>query len=318
MYSQLPVGRLADRLERLTRKQVSLSILLTMTAVATLDIALPGIGFAPLYLPVICTASWCLGARIGYLAAASAAILSTILMPHLVSGQETLLIAKFAIRLFAFAFITSIILSARRSYERERLLARHDRMTGALNQESFREQLPRSLSIASSARQVSLLALLDFDNFKTLNNKHGHAAGDAILRRFAQEARSVLREQDHFGRLGGDEFAVLAFLNSAKEAELFAETLHARLSSVLKDGPLPVTCSMGALIIPPGNLDPPATLLHQTDMLMYSAKHHGKDGLHVGWRNAERTSTAGVDPRPGWQPVSVPTAIRTGNSAEAG
>jgi diguanylate cyclase (GGDEF)-like protein len=189
----------------------------------------------------------------------------------------------FLIRVAALGFIASVIMSFRRSYERERFMARRDRMTGALIQETFREQAPITLAAARTAGCTVLVVLVDFDNFKAVNTEHGHAAGDEALKRFAMGVRSILRREDDFGRLGGDEFAVIATVHSPEDAESFARALHERLSNVLRDGPFAVTCSMGALIVPPTSSGSASELLHRADMLMYGAKHSGKDGLHFGW-----------------------------------
>jgi hypothetical protein len=80
-------------------------------------------------------------------------------------------------------------------------------MTDALNKETFRERLIHRLDLAVPARQSFLLAILDLDDFKGINNRHGHVAGDEVLRAFAQGARKTIRREDDFGRIGGDEFA---------------------------------------------------------------------------------------------------------------
>lgn len=295
---------MANQLQRLTVRQTWLAVLLAIAVVALLDFSFPGVGFAPLYIPTIGLAGWLLGKRAGYIIAIAAAILATVLMPGLVvSGDFSILISKFVIRLFAFAFITSIILSFRRSYDRERYLARRDRMTGALNQESFREQVPATLAAARNSGRTVLVALLDFDNFKLVNSEHGHAAGDTVLRLFANGTRSILRHEDEFGRLGGDEFAVVAALLSDEEAATFAETLHGRLTNVLRESGLPVTFSMGALIVPPANREPAPVLLHRADMLMYAQKRAGKNGLHIG--RCEPAASEVVVPQlpPRWLPA---------------
>lgn len=266
-----------------------------MSGITLLDIIYPGIGFAPLDIPFICVASWRLGITPGYTAAVAGAMLATITMPGLLaSGDLAIILAKFLVRVAALGFIASVIMSFRRSYERERFLARRDRMTGALNQQTFREQAPTTCAAARAAGRTLMIALVDFDNFKAVNSEHGHAAGDEVLKRFAVGVRSILRREDDFGRLGGDEFAVIATVHSSEDAEGFARALHERLSKVLHEGPFPVTCSMGALIVPPSSSGLASELLHRADMLMYGAKHDGKDGLHLGWCDSAAPSPTDV------------------------
>lgn len=305
MYSHLPVGRLVGCLERLTREQAWFAVLVATAIIAGLERVLPGIGFTPLYIPVICIASWRLGARPGYLTAAIAAVLMTIMTPSIVGDHPTpMSLSRFAVGIIGFVYIASLITSFRRAYDRERYLARRDRMTGALNHECFREHTRITLAAARSKGQILLLALLDFDNFKDANSNHGHAAGDAVLRSFARAAASIIRREDDFGRLGGDEFAILAVVHTGEEAKALAAGLHARLSDVLNTGPVSMTCSMGALVIPPENKDSEADLLHQADMLMYDAKHNGKNGLQIGWCGVAPSEPSAIEAPPRrWQPA---------------
>ncbi|MFC3216353.1 GGDEF domain-containing protein [Novosphingobium panipatense] len=112
-----------------------------------------------------------------------------------------------AVRAVTYGFVAAIVLSFRRSFDREHHLAARDRMTDALNKETFRERVIHRLDLAVPARQSFLLAILDLDDFKGINNRHGHVAGDEVLRAFAQGARKAIRREDDFGRIGGDEFA---------------------------------------------------------------------------------------------------------------
>lgn len=304
MYSHLRAGRLVGCLERLTREQAWFAVLAITAAIAALEKILPGVGFTPLYIPVICIASWRLGARPGYLTATIAAVLMTIMTPGVIGAQGgKVSIGKFAIGFVVFIYIASIITSFRQAYDRERYLARRDRMTGALNHECFREHTRMTIATARTKGRTLLLTMLDFDNFKDVNSTHGHAAGDAVLRSFARAASSIIRREDEFGRLGGDEFAILAAVHTDEEAKALATALHARLSDVLSAGPVPVTCSMGALVILPENKDAEADLLHQADMLMYVAKHNGKNSLQIGWCGTVPLETIAIEAPRRWQPA---------------
>src|SRR3546814_4567605 len=97
----------------------------------------------------------------------------------------------------------------------------------------------------------SLLVLLDLDNFMAANDRAGHRAGDEILRAFAKGVSAIMRREDLIGRIGGDEFALLVRVPSIAEGQGIARDIHARLSAVLAQSRYPVTCSMGALLIPP-------------------------------------------------------------------
>ncbi|GGO99999.1 GGDEF domain-containing protein [Stakelama pacifica] len=299
MNSNLPVGRLADRLHSMPRERAWFAILLSVTALALADAHFPRIGLAPFYIPIVCAACWALGSRAGYLVAVVAAVLAVV--PHLAELPRlspALLGARMAVRAVTYVFLAAIVLSFRRSFDREHHLAARDRMTDALNKETFRERVIHRLDLAVPARQSFLLAILDLDDFKGLNNRHGHVAGDEVLRTFAQGARGIIRREDDFGRIGGDEFAFLLPVHSAEEGVYFARSLHKRLSSVLVGTPHPVTCSMGALLIPPDTPRDEPSLMHAVDQLMYAVKRAGKNAVEIGRATTDRALDTPLPSRP--------------------
>lgn len=131
MNCHLPVGRLAQHLEGLSREEVWLAIVAATSIVVLLDFQLPVADFAPAYIPVICGASWGLGVREGYFVAAIAALLS-MTSPSAEVELSALALAT-PIRTAAFLFLAATVASFRRSYDREMFLAHHDSMTGTLN-----------------------------------------------------------------------------------------------------------------------------------------------------------------------------------------
>lgn len=292
MNNHLPVGRLADHLESLSRERAWLAVLVATSALAIADNHFRGIGLAPLYIPIVCAACWTLGERAGYLVALLAATLAVV--PHLAEDARhsfTMLAARSGVRVATYMFIAAIIASFRRSFDRERYLALRDRMTGALNKEIFHQRVVANLEIAARTQRTLLLAILDLDDFKGVNTRHGHVAGDAVLRAFAQGAAEIVRREDDFGRIGGDEFAFLVQVHSIEDGRRFAATLHSRLSAVLAGMAHPVTCSMGALVIPPDVSRDEATLMHAVDQLMYAVKRAGKNAVEIGQAGA-MTDTA--------------------------
>lgn len=281
MNSPMPVGFLAKRLESLSREQVWFAIVATTAAIALADSALPGVGFSPLYMLVVCAACWRLGAGQGYFVAVVTAFLA--LVPSLQSGSPPvpLMALRVAVRIVAFLFIAASITSFRRSYDRELYHAHRDRMTGTLNKEVFQHRCAKAIEAAAHGRQTLLLVILDLDDFKDVNNQEGHQAGDEVLQTFAKGVSSIMRREDLIGRIGGDEFALLVRVPSIAEGHGFAHDIHARLSSVLKDSPYPVTCSMGALLIPPDAARSASELMHAADKAMYRAKHSGKNSVEI-------------------------------------
>jgi diguanylate cyclase (GGDEF)-like protein len=143
------------------------------------------------------------------------------------------------------------------------LLSRMDALTGALNRRGFDERLQEAVT----AGRPLTLALLDLDDFKAINDQHGHAVGDAVLVRLVELAGTALREGDAIGRLGGDEFAVL--LPGPDAAGLLAGLRDAL------DGRIQV--SIGSSTFPDDGLTA-EELYRRADAALYEAKRA------VGWQ----------------------------------
>ncbi len=282
MDSLLPSGRLAESLYSLSRETAWLAVLIAVTGIAWVDCHYPAIGLAPLYLPVVCAAAWSLGGRASYIVAIVAAILAV--MPSIRQDAELapgILAAKTAVRVICFVVVATAINSFRRSFERERYHAHRDRMTGTLNKQVFHSRAAKAVAEAGRTGATLLLVILDLDDFKTINSTHGHGAGDEVLRTFASGAASIMRREDLIGRIGGDEFGLLVRVPSIAEGQGFAADVHTRLTAVLAEARYPVTCSMGALIVPPSAPRDLGELMHAADVAMYQAKQTGKNGVKI-------------------------------------
>jgi diguanylate cyclase (GGDEF)-like protein len=161
--------------------------------------------------------------------------------------------------------------------------ARHDALTGLPNRRYLLSHLERAQAQARRHPQGLAVAVLDLDGFKPVNDQHGHASGDLVLRQLAARKQAALRGGDFIARLGGDEFAlVLDAIPDATELTLVLDRLDASLRQpyVLADG-LRVDCpaSIGATLFPSDAGDA-ETLLRHADMAMYEVKHRGGGG---GW-----------------------------------
>lgn len=173
----------------------------------------------------------------------------------------------------------------RRVSERTReleLLAAQDPLTGLCN----RRELTRRLSIELSRAQryshsISVL-MLDIDDFKALNDRHGHQAGDAVLREVSALLASESRSMDITGRYGGEEFVIIMPETSGGEAANFARRLLEKISSravPVAGGVLSVTCSIGvASALAEDDQD---QLLNRADQAMYQAKAAGKNTVSL-------------------------------------
>lgn len=282
MNSHLPVGRLAGYLEALSREKIWVAMVAATSIVAALDHAVPAVGVAPLYIPIICGAAWGLGAREGYFVAVITALLA--IMPALRADSPVdpaVHALRVIIHVATFLFLAATITSFRRSYDRELFHAHRDRMTGTLNKEVFQRRCAKAIQDAAHTGQTLLLVILDFDDFKAVNSREGHQAGDEVLTTFAKGVSSIMRREDLIGRIGGDEFSLLVRVPSIAEGQSFAHDMHARLTVVLTNARYPVTCSMGALLIPPYAPRNAAELVHAADQAMYRAKQTGKNAIVV-------------------------------------
>ena len=227
MNNPLPVGRLAEHLESLSRERAWLAIVAATTVIAAANFFFPAIGFAPLNMPVICGACWALGAREGYFLAIVAAFLTAVPALHAPPNLSLALLAvRVAVRVAPFLSIAAIVTSFRRSYDRELFHAHRDRMTGTLNKEVFHRRCARAIEGARHTRRTLLLVLLDLDDFKTANDRAGHVAGDEILRAFAKGVSAIMRREDLIGRIGGDEFALLVRVPSIAEGQGVARNVR--------------------------------------------------------------------------------------------
>jgi diguanylate cyclase (GGDEF)-like protein len=154
-------------------------------------------------------------------------------------------------------------------------LATHDPLTSLVNARSFAARLTQELERNRRYPRPLALLYLDLDDFKVINDSHGHQTGDAVLRLVADAMRSSVRQADIVGRMGGDEFAVLMPETDADLADAAAKRLAASLRTVFKGTPT-VTASIGVVscTAPDANTD---ELLRRADQAMYEAKRTGKD-----------------------------------------
>jgi diguanylate cyclase (GGDEF)-like protein len=149
-----------------------------------------------------------------------------------------------------------------------------DVLTGLPNRRAFFERLAAQADSGTRA----CLAMIDIDHFKQVNDRHGHAAGDAVLRHFADLARSSFRADDMVGRIGGEEFAVILRGTTVEQACNVCQRLVDRLSAAeigTPMGPVHVTISIGiAAIAHDGD-----AAMAAADSALYDAKRSGRSRL---------------------------------------
>ncbi|MDC8756148.1 sensor domain-containing diguanylate cyclase [Janthinobacterium fluminis] len=158
-------------------------------------------------------------------------------------------------------------------------LAHCDSLTGLPNRLFFQGELQRHLAHSAHAAELMALMFIDLDNFKTVNDEHGHDTGDAVLCEVARRMAGVVRARDVLCRLGGDEFAlILPALPDQAAAEQLARRLIEAVRAPLRvDGRLmPIGATVGLAFFPLDAGDPGA-LLNASDRAMYAAKRAGKN-----------------------------------------
>lgn len=170
--------------------------------------------------------------------------------------------------------------------ERKRLelrldqLARTDVLTGLSNRRDFYAHAERELARSRRFGTPLSLVMLDIDHFKQVNDRHGHAAGDEVLKTLSEVCRSVLRSTDIPARLGGEEFAILMPQTVPEQAVDIAERLRARLAGTpvaIRDGlAVSFTVSIGVapILDTDRNVD---TMLGRADAALYEAKRNGRN-----------------------------------------
>jgi len=191
----------------------------------------------------------------------------------------------------ALDLVASICRQAGQSLVRIRLqeqlahLALHDHLTGLPNRARLREEVGRTLALATRASQPLTVMFLDLDGFKPINDKLGHTQGDDVLREVARRLLAGVRQGDIVGRLGGDEFVVVCHEADRAEAERIAERLRVELAKPYADLPptFAISASIGVVVMHPslGVPTAPDALLALADDEMYRAKNSGRNRVSV-------------------------------------
>ncbi len=197
-------------------------------------------------------------------------VISTTYLPHLRDGKVHGI------------YVLSTDATSSREYERQlHALAHSDHLTGLPNRRSYEERLVQAIARARRSAMPLALAYLDVDHFKQINDRLGHAGGDAVLREFGRRLNAAVRVTDTVARLAGDEFViVLEQVGSPLECRRIGDKLLEAMQAPFEiDGKqLPVTASIGfAWSAHPEQ----ATLAQGADAALYASKHAGRNTASV-------------------------------------
>ncbi|MDE2089587.1 MAG: GGDEF domain-containing protein [Gammaproteobacteria bacterium] len=186
---------------------------------------------------------------------------------------------------------------------RVRLLSLTDELTGLPNRRAFLRRLEDEVGRVHRYGFPLSLAVIDLDRFKEINDKHGHAAGDEVLRCYAKNILSIFRHHDLVARYGGEEFAVL-LPNTDREGSLRAlskvQKRAAETHIQLDDMPMPVPpFSAGLAVYQPG--ETPNSLIKRADNALYRAKRMGRNRVELdqtySTQAADQATPVGMTPQ---------------------
>ena len=181
--------------------------------------------------------------------------------------------------------------------EQLRHQAFHDDLTHLANRMLFIERVEHALERRPGVKNLAV-AFVDIDDFKTLNDSMGHAAGDEALVTMATALRSCLRPADTAARLGGDEFAILLEdLDNHDDVHVVARRILSRLRKPIqvRGQALTLHVSIGFAVVQPG--DTVESLMHNADAAMYAAKRNGKDDYAVFEPEMQRSASKRLEMR---------------------
>jgi diguanylate cyclase (GGDEF)-like protein len=231
------------------------------------------------YLVPVVLVAWSVGFKwgIAYACAASALSIGRGLIGGHPYSHAIYLYYEVTVTLLILLSATYLVARLRQAQETLTELARYDSLTGLANRANFLERLDLELARHRRLHRPFGLAVLDCDNFKAVNDAHGHLEGDRLLRLTATTLQGVLRKTDLACRLGGDEFALLLPETDAVSALKVIDAVVTRLhEATSRDGwGASFSAGVGVYQQAPANAE---AALTSADRLMYEVKRGGKHG----------------------------------------
>lgn len=200
--------------------------------------------------------------------------------------------------LLVSGYTAYLITRLREASARLHELATHDSLTGLLNRRAFEQELELSLSMKRHNEKSLACVYFDLNGFKLVNDRYGHAVGDALLRDVAQRVKKSTRDRDCVARLGGDEFAIL--LRSMDRGALDAEVVLSRLNKSIAEitevtgKKVVMSASLGCVVLnseSPKEMLTTDQVLKLADQQMYEAKREGKSRSIVTLTGSASTVT---------------------------
>lgn len=274
----MKIDRLLRRLDATTILLTSLSLIALLTVVSYFSD--PSISFLIFYsLPVFLSA-WYVGRGAGLLVCVGCALswYGLAFYTHETFSNSLIPFWNASARIGFMVLLAVFIAAFKRSLEHEKELARTDYLTGAFNGRFFNTLAEVEIKRARRRGQTFSVAYMDIDNFKQVNDRSGHSAGDLLLKTVAETLKKHARDSDIIARLGGDEFALLLPDTDETTALIAIKRIRRTLLEVVERYEWPVTFSFGVVTWkePPSSVD---EMVGMADELMYETKRHGKNSI---------------------------------------
>jgi len=230
-----------------------------------------------LYMVSLVAAAWFSWRTVAILTAVLSGV-SDVLLTYIVNGScESINVLNAGIQTVFFLVFAFVLLVLRKSQAHLKNLSRTDPLTGVVNSRCFFEIGNVETLRSFRYHHPFSVVFIDIDDFKLVNDKRGHSAGDALLRHIGKTIKETIRDTDVLARLGGDEFAVLLPETDEKAAQITVTRIQKNLL-LPETVSTPVTFSVG-LVTNLGVRCAFEEVLKAADDLMYEAKRSGKNTL---------------------------------------
>ena len=279
--TNLKIYHLLTALEKISGKALIALTLFTTFSLGVVDYFTGfELSISFFYLIPVTMTAWAISRNAGL---AYSVLCATVwLISNLISGQTflNLFVGVWnTLILFGFYAIVAILLTElRQSLEEEQLLANIDPLTGAMNRRSFNDIAEKKMIVSEVNRRPYTVAYIDLDHLKTINDEHGHATGDLVLKTVVDTIRKQIRNGDLLARLGGDEFAILLTDMDEADAKRIVPRLQLALLKQMKTNEWEITFSIGVLtfLTMPASAD---SMVSLANALMYEVKTDGRNAI---------------------------------------
>jgi|SRR5450830_534069 diguanylate cyclase (GGDEF)-like protein len=211
--------------------------------------------------------------------AAAAATLSSDIADSLLLVPTT---GEFVVNMGTFLFAAMAVNLLTAAMGRETHLAHFDALTETINTTSFHELVDRELARGERYDHPTTVAFVDLDNFKKINDEHGHQAGDEALQCLATAMCQQVRNTDTVGRLGGDEFGIILPEASEEAARVVLNRIWTRVHELAAENTWPISVSIGATTVAGARCDATSDeVVKRADGAMYRVKSANKDDVLI-------------------------------------